>query len=578
MKHKFKDTILVLFFLNIVQFYGVHAQNTYPNIDDVYTKHQLDSMLRKYQFSHDTLGLGFTYWAYSKNEEKIGNINNSPITNLRKSMECFHTVKDLPNFYSVRGSLGSFLMDRTFMQEFAKEYLSDAVKYFRVQKQYAKELDYLINLANVYIHQDNFVVATPMLHRADLLNKIVRGESFQGRLHSAFSDLYSREGKNEEALFHISKSYEIANRLQIKWLEGVSLYFKAKCLAKMGNQEARLEALMGSLKVVEFDINMFQLRKEVYDNIQDYYLSKKNYSKAFEYADKSKKTVETIYYSKYESDLRSFTEYNLMEKQRLIVSRIELQKKLTDIELEKVRFRQYMFLGLLILTLISLALLFIAFLNRKRIGKLKAVELEKNMQIGTLNALINGQELERQRISQELHDGIGTMLSRIKVLMGKGTPIQSLTQMIDDTCSEVRSISGNLQPHTLANFGLIGALEDFASKHSISTPAIIFQHFGEPTDLGINKNLMIYRIIQELVTNSLKHANAKEILMEIIFTKENITLTVEDDGIGFDEKTLKTDSNGWNNIRSRVNFLQGQLNLNADVNTGTSVTIDLPIL
>ena len=577
MKYKFKDTILVLFFLYIVQLSPILGQSNYPNIEAIFTKSQLDSMLNKYQSLNDTLGLGFTYWAYSKNEERAGNINNSPIINLRKSMECFQAVKDWQNFYNVRGSIGSFLMGRTFMKDFAKEYIQDAVKYFREKNKPAMEIDHLINLANIYIHEEQFDKVIQTLHRVEFLNKIVKNEYCEGRLHSSYSDLYCRQGKSKEALTHIEISYEIAKNLKIDWLEGVSLYIKSKCYQNLGNQDARLEALRASLGVVEPNINLFQLKKEVYDNIQDYYFKKKNYIKSNEYAIKAKETVENIYYSKIESDLRSFSEYNLMEKQRLIVSKIALQKKLTDIELEKVRFRQYMFLGLFILTLITLTLLFIAYLNRKRIGKLKAVELEKNMHIGNLNALIDGQELERQRISQELHDGIGTMLSRIKVLMGKGTPIKSLIQMIDDTCSEVRSISGNLQPHTLANFGLIGALQDFASKNSNSNPSIIFQHFGEPIDLGINKNLMIYRIIQELVTNSIKHANAKEILMEIIFTDKNITINVEDDGIGFDENALKKDSNGWNNIRSRVNFLQGQLNLHADVNEGTSVTIDLPI-
>ena len=74
----------------------------------------------------------------------------------------------------------------------------------------------------------------------------------------------------------------------------------------------------------------------------------------------------------------------------------------------------------------------------------------------------------------------------------------------------------------------------------------------------------------------MKHANANEILIQIIFSSENFTITVEDDGIGFDEKATKIEGDGWNNIHSRVNFLQGQLNLHSEVNTGTSVTIVLP--
>ena len=576
MKIKFKDTILVLFLINIMLFQHVLAQNKYPNIDNEYSKKQLDSMLHKYQTLHDTLGLGYTYWAYAKNEEKAGANNNSPITNLRKSMECFLSIKDYHHYYNLRGAIGSHLMDRAFMKNFAQEYVGGAVTYFREHNEPETEIGHSINLANIYIHENNFEAALPILQRSEMLNEIVKSEMYAGSLHSAYSDYYGRLKNYKQALTHIEASYEIAKRLKIDWLEAVSLYFKSKCYENLGNQDARFEALRASESIVEANVNLYQLKKEVYDNLQNYYFLKKNYSKANEYAIKAKQTVEFIYFSKIESDFRSFSEYNLMEKQRLVVSRIALQKRLTDIELEKARFRQQMYLGLLILTSISLTLLIIAFLNRRRISKMKGIEVDKNMHIGTLNALINGQELERQRISRELHDGVGTMLSRIKFLMGKGTSTEKITQLIDDTCSEVRTISGNLQPHALENFGLIGALQDFVSRYSIVRPTIIFQHFGQPIDLGINKNLMIYRIIQELTTNSLKHANANEILIQIIFSSENFTITVEDDGIGFDEKTTKTEGNGWKNIHSRVNFLQGQLNLHSEVNTGTSVTIVLP--
>lgn len=121
----------------------------------------------------------------------------------------------------------------------------------------------------------------------------------------------------------------------------------------------------------------------------------------------------------------------------------------------------------------------------------------------------------------------------------------------------------------------MGALQDFASKHSESKPTVIFQYFGTPFNLGVNKNLIVFRIIQELVTNAIKHAHATEILIQLIFTSEDITITVEDDGIGFDATKINHNSNGWNNIKSRVNLLQGILNFHSEHQKGTSVTIVL---
>lgn len=90
---------------------------------------------------------------------------------------------------------------------------------------------------------------------------------------------------------------------------------------------------------------------------------------------------------------------------------------------------------------------------------------------------------------------------------------------------------------------------------------------------------MIFRIIQELLTNALKHAEATEILIQIVYQEERtLTITVEDDGIGFDDSNVHPENNGWNNIRSRVNYLQGIINFHSEPSSGTSVTISIPFV
>lgn len=568
-----KTKILLLFLLTVV-FNDVEAQ--YPNVDNIYTKDQLDSMILSYQTKNDTLGLAYSYWAYAKNQENSKSLNDSPITNLRKSMEYFYAAKDYNNYYNVKGAIGSFFMDKEFMKQLAKDYIESAVYYFRASKNVANEAGHLINLANIYIHENDFKPVKEILERVELLNKQVNNKSYEGRIHSSYADYYARQAKYKEAFYHIELSYEIARNEQIGWLEALALYFKSKCYQSLNNEEARKETLLATLNIVENDMNLYLLRKEIYDNLRDYYFRKKNFTKAYEYAYKAQKTVETIYFSKMESDLRSFTEYNLLEKQRMIVSTIALEKKVAQNELEKMRTGQYIYIGVIFGIIVFLGLLLYVYFNRRKIELLKKSEIENSFQIESLNSLISGQELERERIAKELHDGLGIMLARIKFTVERSSDKERVTKMIDDVCSEIRNISTNLQPTALSEFGLKKAIEDFVLKHDFSEPNLVFQFFGEPLELGTNKNLMIYRIVQELVTNSIKHANAKEILIQIINTTESMTLTIEDDGVGFDENNIKSQSSGWKNIKSRANYLQSNITLTSDATSGTSVTIIMP--
>lgn len=570
----------IVLFVLLLKCFPIWAQQDYPNIDQTYTKTQLENMLVKYQNKKDTLGLGFTYWAYAKNEEKQNGLNFSPLTNLRKSMECFQIMKDSASFYNVRGALGSYFMDRPFIKEYAREYIQSAVDFFRTKNQPVSEIGHLINLANIDIHENNFKNVEEILSRVEMLNQQVKDEAYQGRIHSSYSDYYYRIQQYNESLKHLAISYEIGKRLNIDWLTALSLYVKSKCFDALNKQEERLSALLESQIIVERNTMVIQLRKEVYYEIQNYYLKQKNFQKAYEFMNKARETTEELYFSKMEGDVRSFSEYNLLEKQRMIVSKIALEKKLADIELDKLLIRQQMYIVLIILAILLISVLAYAYFSRQRFNRLDAEKVKKNIQIETLRALINGQEIERLRISQELHDGLGTLLSRIKFQSENiNTSKDQIAEMIDDACAEVRIISSNLQPNALTKFGLIRSIDDLILKQNSTSPNIIFQHFGKEFDISPESSLMIFRIIQELMTNALKHAEASEILIQIVYQEERtLTITVEDDGKGFDDSSVQPENNGWNNIRSRVNYLHGIITLHSEPTAGTSVTISIPFV
>jgi signal transduction histidine kinase len=556
----------------------ISAQKHYPNPDLDYKPEQIKKFIEIFQKSKDTLGLALAYQTYARNQGSWTDPEESPVNNYRISMELFRNIKDSVNYYEVMGSLGVYFMDRPLFSQYAKEYLHNSVVYFRRNQYKNRELGHLINLANIYIHENQLDTAFQMLNRALLLNKECQNRVNEGRIYAALSDLSGRKGDEEKAIQLAEKSYKIANEQNVLWLKALSLYYIGLCKRETNNKEA-IKYLTESSLITNSSPNLIGLHRENLLKLGYSYIMEKEYEKGIDYLNQARIAADNISNSSVESDIRSFEAYQMLERQKEQLVKIQLQKKLTDAEIQSLQARQQIYLLLIVLFLFIVGALAYAYYNRQRLNKFETEKNKKNLQIETLHALIDGQELERLRISQDLHDGLGTLLSRIKMQAENVAMPTQLINLVDDACKEVRNISGNLQPNTLAKFGLIMAVQDLVTKNYQTHPEITFQHFGDEFEILPEKSLMIYRIIQELLTNALKHAQATEILVQIIFlNNKSISLTVEDNGVGFDDANILPENSGWYNIRSRVSYLQGHLILQNDNSSGTSVTIHIPQL
>jgi signal transduction histidine kinase len=204
-----------------------------------------------------------------------------------------------------------------------------------------------------------------------------------------------------------------------------------------------------------------------------------------------------------------------------------------------------------------------------------------------LKAVLEGQEDERRRIARELHDGVGQKLAGLKLnwsgiasgdqLDKKSELYSSLSNLIDDTASEVRNISHQMLPKELEQFGLVSAIEGLL-KASFGKSAIqvTFEHFGIKARFSYAVELAIFRILQELIANILKHAKATEVKVELLKRRERVLLIVEDNGQGFDFNSNNNRGIGLMNIESRVESVNGLLNYESEKNIGTVVTVNIP--
>lgn len=278
------------------------------------------------------------------------------------------------------------------------------------------------------------------------------------------------------------------------------------------------------------------------------------------------------------------------QKNKNAIAKLESEKEVLDLKVknEKKATLNKILIGA------SIALLLIGFLgyrnfrNKQKLQTLKITELEKDKQLLAIDAMLKGQEEERGRIAKDLHDGLGGLLSGTKLSFTNMkenlilTPENALQfekslDMLDTTIADLRKVAHNLMPEALVKFGLDEALRDFCNTIQLSSNKTIdYQKMGINRKIDNTSETFIYRIIQELVNNAIKHANAKEILVQLTFENNKILITVEDDGNGYDQKkTSKGD--GLGNIAYRVNYLKGKIDTQTSPNKGTSVNIELNV-
>lgn len=230
------------------------------------------------------------------------------------------------------------------------------------------------------------------------------------------------------------------------------------------------------------------------------------------------------------------------------------------------------------------------FRNKRKLQNQKIAELEKDKQILAIDAMLKGQEEERSRIAKDLHDGLGGLLSGTKLSFSTMKENLILTpenaaefdkslRMLDHTIGDLRKVAHNLMPEALVKYGLNEALRDFCSSIQASSKLeVTCQILGVERKLTNTAEVFVYRILQELVTNAIKHAEATEIIVQLSYMDTKIALTVEDNGKGYDAESIKNKKGiGLENIAYRVQYLNGTMDTVTAPDNGTSVNIELHV-
>jgi signal transduction histidine kinase len=280
--------------------------------------------------------------------------------------------------------------------------------------------------------------------------------------------------------------------------------------------------------------------------------------------------------------------YQVQGKENEIKS-LKAAQEITRLSIRQKNTLNYILIGSAAILLLLSLLSYRNYKQKQKLQQQRIIELETEKKLTATEAVLKGEEQERTRLAKDLHDGLGGMMSGIKYslqTMKKNlvmTPenqqaFERSMDMLDSSIEEMRRVAHNMMPEVLVKYGLNTALNEFCSSVNQSGALqVSYQSIGmDKEQIEQTTAITIYRIVQELVNNTMKHASAKSAIVQVSNTDDTITITVEDDGKGFDPVILQQAKGiGWSNIKSRIDYLKGKLDVRSEPGNGTSVHIEL---
>ena len=323
-------------------------------------------------------------------------------------------------------------------------------------------------------------------------------------------------------------------------------------------------------------------KASVYKHISDAYKGLGKTENAYDYLKKYSNLTIEIHDQDFKKQINDLElKYDVTRKEKeLLLARSSEEEAQFDLKNSKL-ITALALAGIVILLLVTLITLNYYRNNKRRllqneiIHQQKIKEKSNEAELAVKNAILESEEQERQRIAQDLHDSMGGMLANIRMSISQENAQNSgeLLQKIDKSIVEMRRIARNLMPETLKNLGLEIALKELCESMSQQQFYIQFEAFDLSANIPFKMQLSLYRIVQESISNVIKHAQANNVIVQISQHEDIINLTIEDDGIGFD--TSKVDYGlGVKNIKSRTALLNGTVEILSEAGKGTTINIE----
>jgi signal transduction histidine kinase len=483
-------------------------------------------------------------------------------------------------------------------------------------------------LGYIYFKQENFAASEIFYNRYINMARELNDSLMLAHAYGEIADVYTTEKKFQKAIDVLFQIIKISDRIRdspgkldtnfVKaWsphYTGKAFYRLGKVYKLLGSYDLAERYAMESLEYIKkisppkYDIASYNIsagdifnKKKEYNKAIDYLHYGYNLSREIQHRENSRDAAEYLsqtYASlrQYDSAFYYFTIYTGLKdsivnnETKMKIAGIQGQYDVAKKDKEIARQQQIrnILIGSFIFLLIVLLLLY----NSYRLKQKNKYQEELNRQQNELfNAIVTTQDQERKRIAQDIHDSLGSVLSAAKLKLSsleesreilspdQLEKYQASLDLLDEASSELRNISHNIMPATLSKLGLEAALQNLIDKIAVhSKMQVHFSAHGFEGRIEENTEMSIYRIILELLNNIVKHAAAEKVSIQLIKYPAYINLMVEDNGRGFNYNKAFEEKKGigLGNILSRVEYMNGSVEIDSSPGKGTTVIIEIP--
>lgn len=472
-----------------------------------------------------------------------------------------------------------------------KKYLNEYLQHFKNNKDPLISATALADLATLKLDNKEDEESFIYFKEAKNLNKKINNKKLNSVISTNLAVIFNEYlNKPDSALYYLNKDLPYLKEVNDNYGLSINYVNQAAAYYYLGNSKKAITMLnmANNIPLAKF---VKRTKTAIYQYLSINYAELGDHKNAYENL-----LLHKIYEDSLNTDFQNIaisemhTKYQTREK--------ELENQVLKSKHKTNKALLYIFIGLLLASLI-IAFLIIKNVRRKEkisrqeklIEQQKLEKALKDYELSSIDLMLEGQEKERQRIANDLHDNLGSMLATLKMnfehlklrkneLRDEETKLYERTdELIEEAYQKVRRLAHAKNAGVFANEGLIPAIKKMAGKISIPGKLQIqVIPFGFNDRLENTLEIAIFRMIQELSTNIIKHSKATEASIHLTHHDDNINIIIEDNGIGFDSSKINTaDGMGLSNIKKKVEQLGGSLSIDSTPGKGTNIIIDLPV-
>lgn len=510
-------------------------------------------------------------------------------------------------------------------------FMYEAQRYFDKTNDSVSIASIYVELANLNTTYQNYTQSLKNLQKALPIFIKNNSTALLYQTYIEFGTLYFKQSENKVALYYYLKAKKVNEELENPVYDASNYNYIALCYDELGDKTKAIQYFKKSISAYN-ELEMPNELAMLQFNLGNLYIGIRQPDLGITHLEKAKNIAEEINdsyrvsrclellsdaYAQKDDFLKAYNfhvQYTTLSDSLLNLEKVkqisemnvlyDTEKKEQQIQLldatnsAKEAQRKLLVAGILAL-LLGIGILTYVFQQRNKlanknaqIAQQKIENILNEQEIKTYDAMIEGQEEERKRIASDLHDRLGSMLSTVKLLFSAlDTKIDKAfdentkqytkaSSLLDEACVEVRRISHNLSTGMVSSFGLKAALDELSD--SINDSKIIeckLLIYGLENRLSTNIEVGIYRMIQEIINNILKHAEAKRITIQLNQLEDSISITIEDDGVGFNiEEKRKSGGLGLASIEARAKKLGGMYNVDSSIGRGSISIIEIPLI